>query len=1127
MSCRFVLAAIAAVGLCAAPAQAGPVAGAVAAVGGAFGAGGALAAGTLLGTAARFAITAGLSLLSQKLFAPSARSTLRVPFTGTGGTEAQETVWGRWVTGGHLVYRNTHGGNRRFLTDVIEVSDIPGVNLSRVIVDGEYAELGETAHPDYGFPILNDSKTNNQGAMGWVKFYDGTQTQADPMLVDKYSGDSERPWESTAVGTGIAYVIMTYRRGARLWPQVPQVFFEMEEPLAPDPRTGTPIRSRNNAVLIRRALLGYELPTGEVWGGAVPLQDVPDDNWFAAMDACDEIVGGRPRYQTGAAIRFDTRPIEVIQDFLDACSGQIAEIGGVWRIRIGEPATPVAHIDEGDVDIGQPFTYAPFRGTDETVTAIVPTYLEPEALWRPQALDAVVDTDLEETYGIQQTVDLPLNAVSSSEQAGQLSKEYLKDNERQRLHEFTLPPEFFFLRVLDTVTLTHSEYGYTSKLFEVVATTHDIRTMTVRVRVRERDPSDYAYDGNFDFPAPATPLEPVPAPALVLEGFDAEPYTPQADGSVDWRPGVRVKWTNGIDLDSEGVTEVAIQIKHATTQDILWAGFAEDVASGEAVAVGLPSGQQVEARARPVSAVFEGMWSDWVPVTTPQVDIKVTELEQATQDKIQTAFDRTNNAIALVDGSIGELRDQYAIPTAERVDLLETQVQDGTTGLLARVQTVETTKVDSAGAVAAVDAVVEAEYGDLAGMVTATSAAVATADAVVSKQFLGVVAGAAGASLELVAFDGDPGTGSSITLNADDVFAPGSIATSRLVVTEFGGNLIPNGSFISNDLRGWTDVTPGFAFTFGIVTVVGSPTPRVLGSMRLSVYPANLEITMARDIAVSEDDVFYMSYQYRGGPMGDGTIRMWIQWYDIDGQSLIPTAVSRSVNSNSWQKAEAFNVTPPSGAVRADVKFIRASGQGIVFSTEFRFLRSRPGATIITPQSISTPLLAAGAVTADKIEAGTITADRLILDGRTVAQGPGGALFVDEVDRSELTLVAASDLAADYTAGPINLQGQGEVVAAYVELGESSPDAVWLINFYMEVTNGFFQFQTRETEDGVVGPWQNRNNFTPTGAQFKKRSRARIEPGGMENVEFRILAQGSSGSSAIREAYITARALRR
>ena len=137
------------------------------------------------------AISVGVSLIARAL-TPKPKikqSGIQTSVTTTGGTEAQAFILGRTATAGHHVcppMSHDDGGTPNgFFTYVVELSDLPGIGLSRVILNDGYSDRGPTAHADYGFPLLGQRISGRDYA--WIKFYDGSQTLADPMLVSKYA----------------------------------------------------------------------------------------------------------------------------------------------------------------------------------------------------------------------------------------------------------------------------------------------------------------------------------------------------------------------------------------------------------------------------------------------------------------------------------------------------------------------------------------------------------------------------------------------------------------------------------------------------------------------------------------------------------------------------------------------------------------------------------------------------------------------------------------------------------------------------------------------------------------------------------------------------------------------------
>ncbi|RIK77947.1 MAG: phage tail protein, partial [Planctomycetota bacterium] len=94
-------------------------------------------------------------------------------------------------------------------------------------VNGEKVTLPDmsgAAPTDQGWPIAEYTKGGK--AHLWVKFYDGTQTAADGFLVGKVSS-SERPYQSTRVGTGVAYAVITSLVNEELFTGFPAFKFEL------------------------------------------------------------------------------------------------------------------------------------------------------------------------------------------------------------------------------------------------------------------------------------------------------------------------------------------------------------------------------------------------------------------------------------------------------------------------------------------------------------------------------------------------------------------------------------------------------------------------------------------------------------------------------------------------------------------------------------------------------------------------------------------------------------------------------------------------------------------------------------------------------------------------------------
>ena len=255
-------------------------------------------AGKLLSTVA----ISALSLALQEKPGLAAQPGIRTEYTLTGGANPASFILGRYATEGQLAappmsHGQDGGVPNAYLTYVIELGDIPGQSLESVMIDGEPVTLGAVPHADYGLPV-----EGRHDGYAWVKYYDGTQTQADPMLVDKYGSDPDRPWTTSMVGQGINYAICTFRRKRDLYSSFPKVRFVLGGIPLYDPRydssvggTGsqrwqdpsTWLSSQNPGVQVYNIKRGITLPSGDVWGGDASAEDLPLSNWFAAMNAAD------------------------------------------------------------------------------------------------------------------------------------------------------------------------------------------------------------------------------------------------------------------------------------------------------------------------------------------------------------------------------------------------------------------------------------------------------------------------------------------------------------------------------------------------------------------------------------------------------------------------------------------------------------------------------------------------------------------------------------------------------------------------------------------------------------------------------------------------------------------------
>lgn len=630
------------------PADAAPLVAAISAiattVSAAFAAGGFFT--TVIG---RLVLAVALSALQRALMPEPREPGIKTKVTQTGGTNPQAFPLHKTATAGTLACPPmSHGSAGKtpnaYLTYVIVLSDVPGCTLSRVMINNQYVTLGG-AHPDYG-PTVNSAPYTGYA---WVKFYDGTQTVADPMLLAKYGSYPERPWTSDMIGRGTAYAIVTFLYDRKKFPGLPRVRFELNGIPLYDPRKDTTVGgsgshrwnnkatwepSVNPEVGKYNILRGIALDDGSVYGGNFPAEDVPLASWFTSMNECDLLVtngsGTEPQYRAGIEVGVDEQPADIIGELMKVCAGNIAEIGGLWKTRVGAPGTPTYLFTDADVVTSSPQDFQPFPNMAGSYNGAHATYPDPEKSWETSEATPYYNSTHEAAdRNFRLTADLNLVACPYPAQVRRLQYSYVEEERRFRRHEHTLPPDAATVEPLDATGWTSAWNGYTSKVFEVDQVAEDVMTGLQRVMLKERDPADYSYPA---LPAPAaiSILAVVPAAQTVPSFAVSGTSIPDATGT-NRRPALALTW----EPDLPDVLGIQWEVRIAATLVIVSRGSTQNVAAGAiTLSEGILASTAYEVRVQPVLD-RDADWTVWTAATTPATFISRPDIgDGAVSDEI-------------------------------------------------------------------------------------------------------------------------------------------------------------------------------------------------------------------------------------------------------------------------------------------------------------------------------------------------------------------------------------------------------------------------------------------------------------------------------------------------------------
>lgn len=675
----------------------------------------------------------------------------------SGGAVPRHFPLGRSVTAGQLTYANYHGGwsgtPNAFLTQVIKVSDLPGCRLVGLWINGarctipggELAGVGQVvAIPEF----FKDRDPNYPGSTAdhlWVTYYDGTQTTADPYLVSDVSS-VDRPYESTRVGKGCAYVIVRALTNNNIWTSAPQCLFELSSiPLydpSKDSTAGGDGAQRHSdpstwggdgddltAVQIYNVLRGIYYEGSWVYG----LQNMtsarlPSSNWPVQIQKCREAINGasgpEPTYRSGGQINVDTQPMNAIKSYLMACQGRISEIAGFFKIHVGEPDSPVFSFTDADIVSLEPQVYRPFQTLFSSVNGIQARYPDPEQAWAYATAPAYYRSDLEARDGNRRLMATPqFDVVPHPGQVQRLQKSAILEGQRARSHTLVLPPAFWIYEPGDVGAWTSARNDYDAKLFRIDGAT-DKANLDAPMTLTEVDPSDFHWDPGEYNPVTGGPtINPRPAPQGVVDWF-AEGTSLYDTDAIARRPTLRLAW-NGDQADVSGI-QYEVRLK-ADNSPVTRGGTEELRAGAIIVQQGILPITLYQARGRYIpSSPRDTLWSDWLDAMTPDVRLSMKDFDDALLAMInsveQFKAEEIKAAINLIAGALANLAATGWLDKRE----IRSELSATAGGANAKIAVLQQAMADATTAFANFQIDVSADFEDVHSSVTEQASAIAT-----------------------------------------------------------------------------------------------------------------------------------------------------------------------------------------------------------------------------------------------------------------------------------------------------------------------------------------------------------------------------------------------------------------
>lgn len=467
------------------------------------------------------------------------------------------------------------------------------------------------------------SSTSQLGQYVRIRPYLGTAGQnVGAALAAEYPGKIT----SADKFAGIALAVVDVYYSPDVFPQGrPNITAVMRGAKCYDPRTTLTVWTENPAL----HALHYA-----TWahGWALQPADYRAADIVAAANVCDVSTvftlrasgGGTstatlPRYRSGITIAANADHAETMDAIMVAMAGQHGWAGGVWRMRAGTMATPVASITQDWLMVA---TSAGQRSDDPVITAVqtVPrvrrvnrvagSCVDPAQRYQLLPFPAVEDAVLIAAEGERQA-DVELQAVNHIAHAQHLASIAIRQAQAGLRLELLCGEQAATLELLDVVQVTMPRYGFTAKTFEVVGWTWS-QAAAYKVQLAEITADIFTPLAELTGRDPA-PDSDIRAP------WDVEAITGVAvtsgtaaltDGSIITR--TRVDWTPATGASVRTGGQIEVQYAEANAlPDGDWPSWLEAGDAGYATLPGLMAGRVYVFRVRAVQTLplVRGAWS--------------------------------------------------------------------------------------------------------------------------------------------------------------------------------------------------------------------------------------------------------------------------------------------------------------------------------------------------------------------------------------------------------------------------------------------------------------------------------------------------------------------------------------
>ena len=485
---------------------------------------------------------------------------------------ARQIVYGETKVSGVLVYISTTGTKNEFLHLVIALAGHEVEEIGDVYFNDELALTGAGSAASGRFT-------------GYAEIYKklGADTQtAQTDLITATAGLTNGKWTSAHRLRGIAYIYVQLKWSDQIWAGgIPNVSAMVKGKKVHDPRTATTAYSSNAALCLRDYL------TDSTYGLGLTTSEIDDTAFTAAANICDEQVQVLPaspttyenRYESNGVLYTSASPDDNIGKLLTAMGGLIAYSGG--KVIPYAAGYRIPTVTLTDSDFAGPISVQTKTSSRDRVNAVKGVFVSEKSEWQPTDFPPQTSTTYyAQDNSIRYWRDVVLPMTTSSSAAQRIARIELQRARQEVTFTARFRLDAMQVRAGDTVMVTLSKFGWSSKVFEVLewhfVADGEPPQLAIEMTLRETASSVYDWNVSDEIDVDDTPTTTLPnpftlgSPSNLALTADGTTQLIQADGTA--LPRIKVAWSAPAEefIQSGGTVGIEYKDKTSTTY-LTWA----------------------------------------------------------------------------------------------------------------------------------------------------------------------------------------------------------------------------------------------------------------------------------------------------------------------------------------------------------------------------------------------------------------------------------------------------------------------------------------------------------------------------------------------------------------------------